>query len=146
MPEPGLDTRLMAKTPAALQALTVLARIGVVLGEDVLLNAYEVMRRMTRGPLVVMMVMVVMIVVVVVVMLALMAATAYAAHLCLLLVNVQCVTGDSSRSSLRISSRIRCMIFFASSENPSASSISSWLARRRPPLNSVTRFSRTVPG
>ena len=82
MPEPGLDTRLMANTPASLQALPVLARIGVVLGEDVLLDAHEVMRRMTRRSFVVVMMVVIMVVlmIVVMVMLALMAATAYAAH------------------------------------------------------------------
>ena len=59
------------------QALPVLACIGVVPGEDVLLDAHEVMR-MSRRSFVVMMIVVV--VIVVVVMLALMAATAYAAH------------------------------------------------------------------
>ena len=78
MPEPGLDTRLMAKTPASLRRSPVLACIGVVPGEDVLLDAHEVMR-MSRGPFVVMMI-VVRGLIVVVVMLALMAATAYAAH------------------------------------------------------------------
>ena len=118
LPEPGLETRLIAKTPASRQALAVLSRKGVVPGEDVLLDAHEVMRMACR-----------LVVVTCArdcgdarggddgrhVMLALVTATAYAAHGSFSSGwTVQCVCSRLFESP-RISSRMRCMILFSSS-------------------------------
>ena len=83
MPEPGLETRLIAKIAGLAQAIAILAGVGVVPGENVLLDEHEVGRRPRCRIIVsVMVVMVLMMIVIVVILMlfALMTATAYAAH------------------------------------------------------------------